>query len=161
MDEYKYKIRECREEDLEEVISINKKCLPENYASIFFEEMREKYPDLFYVAEVDGRIVGYIMCREETAGFDLPRLRAKRRGHVISIAVLPEYRRRGIGRSLLAKALDSMKARKLEECVLEVRVSNTAAINLYRKLGFEIVSQIPFYYMDGEHAYLMKVKLTE
>jgi ribosomal-protein-alanine N-acetyltransferase len=54
-----------------------------------------------------------------------------------------------------------MRARKLEECILEVRVSNTAAINLYRKLGFEIVSQIPFYYMDGEHAYLMKAKLTD
>lgn len=160
MDECRYKIRECRREDLEEVIAINRRCLPENYAPIFFEEMREKYPDLFYVAEVDGKIVGYIMCREEAAGFDLPRFRAKRRGHIISIAVLPEYRRRGIGRSLLAKALDSMRMRRLEECILEVRVSNTAAINLYKKLGFKIVSQIPFYYMDGEHAYLMKAELT-
>lgn len=160
MDERRYKIRECRKEDLEEVIAINRRCLPENYASIFFEEMREKYPDLFYVAEVDGKIVGYVMCREEAAGLDLPRLRARRRGHIISIAVLPEYRRRGIGRALLAKALESMRMRNLEECILEVRVSNTAAINLYRKLGFETVSQIPFYYMDGEHAYLMRAKLT-
>ncbi|MBS7642198.1 MAG: ribosomal protein S18-alanine N-acetyltransferase [Candidatus Bathyarchaeia archaeon] len=155
-----YRIRECRREDIREVIAINRRCLPENYAPIFFEEIREKYPDLFYVAEVDGKIVGYIMCREETAGFDLPRLKAKRRGHIISIAVLPEYRNRGIGKSLLAKALDSMRERRLEECILEVRVSNSIAINLYRKFGFEIVSQIPFYYLDGEDAYLMKAKLA-
>jgi len=43
----------------------------------------------------------------------------------------------------------------VEEYYLEVRVSNTPAINLYRKLGFETAGRIVGYYLDGEDAYLM------
>ena len=49
---------------------------------------------------------------------------------------------------------------KVESLFLEVRVSNTPAINLYKKFGFKIVRRIPYYYRDGEDAYVMVIRLA-
>ena len=60
--------------------------------------------------------------------------------------------------------VDSMKAmaeRGAKEIYLEVRVSNFPAINLYRKLGYEVVRRIRGYYADGEDAYVMSWKVTD
>ena len=57
-------------------------------------------------------------------------------GYVTNIAVLPEYRRLGIGEKILGYVIDNTKA-ELEFISLEVRVSNIAAISLYEKFGFE------------------------
>jgi len=155
--ERKFTLRRFREEDLEQVMYINRTCLPENYSTYFFMELYINYPETFLVAEVDEKVVGYIMCRIETgfSGFGLIK-----RGHVISIAVLPGYRRMGIGEALLREALRAMvEYYNVKECYLEVRVSNTPAINLYKKIGFEVDRIIRGYYADGENAYLMRVKM--
>ena len=156
-----YMIREFREEDLQSVIKINLECLPEHYPSYFYIEIHRNYPKAFLVAENErGEIVGYVMCRVERNFASLFFGRGEKKGHVISIAVLPEYRRRGIGRGLMIKAINALKNYyNCDSCYLEVRVSNTAAINLYKKLGFEIVRRIIGYYRDGEDAYLMERKL--
>jgi len=155
--ERKFTLRRFREEDLREVTYINRTCLPENYTAYFFIELYMSYPETFIVAEVDNRVVGYIMCRIETgfSGFS-----PIKRGHIISIAVLPGYRRMGIGEALLREALRAMiEHYGVRECYLEVRVSNMPAINLYRKLGFEVDKIIRGYYADGENAYLMRIKV--
>jgi len=147
-----FKLRDFRPEDLERVIFINRTCLPENYSRGFFLSLHKSYPDLFLVAERDGEVVGYIMCRIEGTIWR-PRLK---RGHVISIAVLPEHRRKGIATALLKEALSRMAERYgASECYLEVRVSNTPAIRLYEKLGFKKTDVVPRYYLDGEDAYIM------
>ena len=154
------KLRKFEPKDLEEVMYINKTCLPENYPSYFFMDHFRRFPDIFLVAEINGRIVGYIMCRIETSLLDLRHFSWGKRGHTISIAVLPQYRRRGIGYALVSNALKAMsKTYGAKECYLEVRVSNTPAINLYRKLGFEVQRVIKGYYADGEDAYMMVKKL--
>ena len=140
--------------DLEAVIRINMSTLPENYTREFYLDLYRGFPEGFLVAEVDGQVVGYIMCRLEW-GFDVARLRAMRRGHIVSIAVLQAFRRRGIGEALLQQALAAMRDRACEEAFLEVRVSNEPAIALYRKLGFSISKRLPGYYRDGEDAYEM------
>ncbi len=145
-----FRLREFRPEDLDRVIHINETCLPENYSRGFYMAIHKSYPDLFLVAERGGEIVGYIMCRIE--GF----FWQKKKGHVISIAVLPEHRRRGIATALMEEALSRMTNRYgASECYLEVRVSNTPAIRLYEKLGFRKTDRIKGYYMDGEDAYIM------
>jgi len=147
-----FQLREFRPEDLDRVIYINRTCLPENYRRDFFIMLHRRYPDLFLVAEVDGQIVGYIMCSIEHDLFGL----GKRKGHVISIAVLPPYRRRGIATALMMEALARMVERyRARECYLEVRVSNTPAISLYEKLGFKKTDRIKGYYRDREDAYVM------
>lgn len=102
-----------------------------------------------------GEIVGYIMCRVEFGFSNIKRGFAKK-GHIISIAVIPEARRKGIGTSLMVNAMKALKEYyKVDEYYLEVRVSNYPAINLYKKLGFKPVRILKGYYVDGEDAYLM------
>jgi len=143
-----FTLRPFKPGDLEAVMHINQTCLPENYSRFFFLELHRNFPSTFIVAEEKNKIVGYIMCRMETGLPNLSFFGITRKGHVVSIAVLPEHRRRGIGYALKAK-----------ECYLEVRVSNGPAIKLYKKLGFHVVKTIPSYYIDGEDAYLMARRL--
>jgi ribosomal-protein-alanine N-acetyltransferase len=152
-----FQLRYFNPNDLNRVVEINLKTLPENYPPSFFINLHESYPKTFLVAEIDGEIVGYVMCRMEL-GLSLPRFKMK--GHVVSIAVVPEHRRRGIGSSLMKKVLEEMKSEYgASECYLEVRASNVAAINMYEKLGFRVVSRLKHYYLDGEDAYLMRMLL--
>jgi ribosomal-protein-alanine N-acetyltransferase len=79
--------------------------------------------------------------------------------HVATLAVHPDYRRRGIGTCLLANALLACGDRGLIEALLEVREKNRSAQKLYRKFGFEVVGLRRGYYADtGEDAVLMALK---
>jgi len=138
---------------------INRVCLPENYTTSFFLNLYQRFPETFTVAEENGDVVGYIMCRIETGIPSFKLLGIARKGHVISIAVLPEHQRGGIGYALMREAMQAMINYKAKECYLEVRASNVPAVNLYRKIGFEIIRTITGYYADGEAAYVMARKL--
>jgi ribosomal-protein-alanine N-acetyltransferase len=138
---------------------INRVCLPENYTTSFFMNLYQRFPETFIVAEENGDVVGYVMCRIETGIPSFKLLGITRKGHVISIAVLPEHQREGIGCALMREAMEAMVNHKAKECYLEVRASNVPAVNLYRKMGFEIIRTIRGYYADGEAAYLMARKL--
>jgi len=153
-------IREASEKDILTVMNINRICLPENYSYAFFHSVLKAYPRTFLVAEVDSKIAGYIMCRVERILSKLERFRIKKAGHIISIAVLPEYRRRGIASTLLRKAMTILKEEYgCDEIFLEVRVTNSQAIALYKKLGFDKIDVLKGYYVDGEDAYVMARKL--
>lgn len=145
--------------DLESVTRINQLCLPENYTDFFYLDLYRRFPETFIIAETDGKIVGYIMCRIEVglSSLRLPGLIKK--GHVVSVAVLPEYRKRGMGKALVAKAMEGMKAYGAKQLYLEVRVTNEEAIGLYKKLGLEVSRTVHGYYADGEDAYVMSEKL--
>jgi ribosomal-protein-alanine N-acetyltransferase len=155
-----FSLRRFRPDDLEKVMQINQVCLPENYSTYFFMELYERYPETFIVAEVAGEIVGYIMCRIETGLPDFGLLGITKRGHVISIAVLPQYQRKGMGEALMREAMVAMRQYKAKDCYLEVRVSNFQAIRMYEKLGFETSRTVRGYYADGEDAAIMTRKLA-
>ena len=77
-------------------------------------------------------------------------------GHVTSVAVAPDHQRMGIGRVLLAALCRDAEHRGLVAMTLEVRVSNAAAIALYRRFGFAPSGVRPGYYADdGEDALIM------
>ena len=154
-----YAIRQFRPSDLDRVIHVNQVCLPENYSSYFFMEIFERFPATFVVAEEDGDLVGYIMCRVETGLSSLGLLGISKKGHVVSVAVLPPHQHKGVGTALLNEAMKNMCLYKAKECFLEVRVSNTSAITMYKKLGFQIARAANGYYADGEDAYVMTKKL--
>jgi [ribosomal protein S18]-alanine N-acetyltransferase len=76
--------------------------------------------------------------------------------HIGTLAVRPEYRQEGIGQQLLARTLLEAVRLGTTHALLEVRVSNQAAQNLYRKFGFEEVGVRKGYYQDSqEDAILM------
>ncbi len=153
-------IRPIRDDELLTVMEINRICLPENYSYSFFYTIYRSNSDAFLVAEVDKAIVGYVMCRVEWGISKIESLRLRKLGHIVSIAVLPEYRGRGIGRQLLERTLQVLRdVYSCDEAYLEVRVSNTAAINLYYSLGYKVVKVAKHYYIDGEDAYVMAMKI--
>jgi len=154
-----FKLRKFTPDDLQSVMQINRVCLPENYTDFFFIDLHERFPETFIVAEEDGKIVGYIMSRIEVglSNFGLGGL--MRKGHVVSIAVLPQNRRKGVAQALINTAMDGMRYYKAKQCFLEVRVTNDVGIALYKKLGFEISRTINGYYSDGEDANVMSKKL--
>lgn len=86
---------------------------------------------------------------EQTVGFLLARAAADEL-EVLNLAVLPEYRRRGLGRRLLGKALAWGHAGGAQQCWLEVRASNQAAVGFYRALGFAEHSRRRRYYRSPE-----------
>lgn len=97
----------------------------------------------FYVAVENGKAVGYaglyVVCGE---------------ADIVRVAVLPEYRRNGTAKALL---LESFKANSADCVFLDVRESNTAAIELYKSLGFKDTGVRKNYYSNPtENAVLMK-----
>ena len=77
-------------------------------------------------------------------------------GHVTSIAVRPEFRGRGLGQLLMLALFDIAVQKDARWVTLEVRVSNTGAQNLYKKLGFREAGIRPRYYTDNnEDAVIM------
>jgi len=180
-------VRNAREEDIPAVMEINLSSLPENYWYGFYKYLLDAYGKAFFVAEVDGQIVGYAMSRIERTRdpvlLGLHReldereekpilskiLEAVKRqlgeektvGHLVSIAVRREYRGRGIGSKLLEATIKAVKdVYKAEALYLEVRVSNYTAIRLYEKFGFRKARIIRGYYRDGEDAYVMVKRLV-
>ena len=155
-----FTLRQFKPSDLERVTYINRVCLPENYSSYFFMDMYQRYPATFIVAEEENVVVGYIMCRIETGFSSFGLLGISKKGHVVSVAVLPEHQRQGIGTALIEEAMKNMHLYKAKECYLEVRVTNNPAVRMYKKLGFQIVRKSAGYYADEEDAYVMSKKLT-
>lgn len=79
--------------------------------------------------------------------------------HVATIAVHPDYRRRGLGQRLLAHGLLSAESEGAELAYLEVRQSNLGAQALYQRFGFVVDGVRPHYYVDnGEDAILMSLR---
>jgi len=80
--------------------------------------------------------------------------------HVLNLAAHPSARRTGIGRRLMAEVLEQGRHHGATLATLEVRRSNTAALSLYRGLGFRAIGIRPNYYVDeGEDAVVMTLDL--
>ena len=83
-------------------------------------------------------------------------------GHLLNIAVKPEYRRMGLGAYLIRFFIDFCRAKKVKTLTLDVRSSNHPAIGMYRKMGFRKEGMRLRYYADnGEDALIMGLKLKE
>jgi ribosomal-protein-alanine N-acetyltransferase len=143
------------------VVEINVASLPEHYSDYFFESILKELPESFIVAETNKKVVGYIMCKIEFGFSNFRKLGFVKKGHVVSVAVLPEHRGKGIGRSLMLEAISGLAFRKSDEIYLEVRVSNDLAVRMYQSLGFLIKSRLRSYYRDGEDAYLMALEFIQ
>ena len=154
-------IRRAEPSDLISVMEINLKTLPEHYSDYFYESLLAELPEAFIVAEIGGKHVGYIMCKTEFGFSNFKKLGFVKKGHVVSIAVVEEHRRKGIGNALVEESVNGVNLRKCDEFYLEVRCSNTDAVRLYEKMGFKIRQQLNAYYRDGEDAYLMAIELVQ
>ena len=147
--------RRCEPSDLIGVMEINMKTLPEHYSDYFYESLLSDLPEAFIVAEINGKYAGYIMCKTEFGFSNFKKLGFVKKGHVVSVAVLDEYRNKGIGKALVEESNKGVQQRQCVEMYLEVRCSNNEAVKLYENLGYIIKQRLRSYYRDGEDAYLM------
>ncbi len=81
--------------------------------------------------------------------------------HIVMVAVHPLYRRQGIASALLKKTESLALARNIKKFTLEVDVSNSSAIRLYRELGYKATKIIERYYENGNDAFLMIKCITQ
>ena len=132
--------------------------LPEHYSDYFFQSILRELPESFIVAELNNKVVGYIMCKIEFGFSNFRKLGFVKKGHVVSVAVLQQHRNQGIGKGLMLEGINGVIARKTDEIYLEVRVSNETAVRIYERIGFQIKSRLRAYYRDGEDAYLMALE---
>ena len=98
-------------------------------------------------AELNGKMIGFI--GGETRDH-------QRTGWIITLGVLHEYRRLGVAQALLDRCEQQLSTRILRLCV---RISNEAAVNLYKKRGYIQVEIWSHYYQGGEDALVFEKKI--
>ena len=134
------------------------KTLPEHYSDYFYESLLSDLPESFLIAEKEGISIGYIMCKSEFGFSNFKKLGFVKKGHVVSVAVLDNFRGSGIGSALVEEAFKGVREKQCDEMYLEVRCSNTDAVRLYEKLGMSVKQRLRSYYRDGEDAYMMAIE---
>jgi ribosomal-protein-alanine N-acetyltransferase len=113
-------------------------------------QLLKEYNCVNLVARVDGNIVGFVIGMMYVDRKDMY-------AHILTIDVSPAYRRRGIGRMLLQEIERIFEEKGVKASHLEVREDNVAAINLYRKLGYEKIGKLRNYYGKVNGIYFKKV----
>ena len=140
-------LRRMEARDLPSVMEIDALSLPRPWsAAIWRGELSSPY-GLYLVIEDRGEVFGQIGVRHVLGEL-----------HITTIAVRPEYRRRGHARALIGAALAAFP--DASHVHLEVRPTNVEAIALYESLGFRETGRRPRYYGD-EDAVLMTLNLDE
>ncbi len=98
-----------------------------------------------FVEEIDGRVVGFYISSHVLDEVE-----------IFTIAVDPDYQRKGVASSLLEHLISSSQMEEVKQIWLEVSTKNIAAINLYEKFGFKAMGLRKNYYQKtGEDAYNM------
>ena len=138
--------------------------LPENYFLKYYLYHALTWPQLSFVAVVRTskpqkypKVVGYVLAKMEEDPPD-----GVQHGHITSLSVMRTHRRLGIAERLMRLSQRAMaEVFNASYVSLHVRMSNTAALHLYRDtLGFEVEKIEEKYYADGEDAYAMRMDLT-
>ena len=144
-----YEIHPLTDKQLKEVLNLNLRCFKagENYTKYTFAYLLSEPNSLSYrIVTPTGQMTAFIFVminREDGTG------------HITTIGVAPEHRRRGLANRLLKHSEEALRKRNVSVVMLEVRVSNQAAQNLYRSFDYSIVQKLPHYYNNGEDGFLM------
>lgn len=139
-------IRKFSFKDLSRIMEIERNSFTaDTFSENTFLSLYRRCSNLFIAAEVDKIITGYMV----TCSY-------WKRGRVISIAVDPIYRRKGIGSALVNFTLNQLRASYIKTLELEVRITNSEGICFWKSLGFFILKIVPNYYIDGTDALIMR-----
>lgn len=147
-----YAVRPLVDKNLEEVLRLNLRCFKngENYTKHTFAYLLNEPNALCYQIVTAGN---------QMAGFVCVLVAEDGAAHITTIGVAPEHRRRGLAEQLLSHLELSLKTKKIGAIVLEVRIGNTVAQNLYKRCGFSVTQRISHYYNNGEDGFLMMKSL--
>ncbi len=142
-------IENLTKEDVESVIEINNNSFTTDAWNKegFYREFSLEYSRK-WVLKVDEKVVGYIVVWVQ-----------KPEAFIMTFAIDKNYRGKGLGERLIRFCEEKLKEEGVSLLELDVRKSNLAAINLYKKLGFRIERERPKFYSDGEDAFVMQKEL--
>lgn len=146
-------IRKMSHDDIPLVYAIETRCFTTPWSISSFKYELTYRQAILKVAVFNNQIVGYV-CLRIILGVT----------HVLNLVVLPEFRRRGIGSMLLQDAMQELISLQpvTDLMILEVRESNTAAIKLYEKFGFNVIGKrIGYYQKPSEDAVMMELRMGE
>ncbi len=103
-----------------------------------------------WVAESEGAVAGFLVARRIANDLE-----------ILNLAVRPDARRRGIGRALMQFAFAWGKQFDARSTFLEVRASNQAALQFYKRHGFQETGRRPLYYSNpAEDALVLTVPIS-
>ncbi|OGI20565.1 MAG: ribosomal-protein-alanine N-acetyltransferase [Candidatus Melainabacteria bacterium RIFCSPHIGHO2_02_FULL_34_12] len=141
-------IRKMKLEDIDSIINIERSISSINHWSkeTYINEIENKYSRYFiYELDISHEIIGYI-------GYWI----INDEGHIITLAVSPFYRNKGVADKLLYTLIKDAISKSVKWLTLEVRISNAPAINLYNKYKFKQLGIRKKYYQDnGEDALIL------
>jgi ribosomal-protein-alanine N-acetyltransferase len=124
-------------DDLQGVLEIERSSFTTPWSEIsFFNELKNSR-SISKVARLEGRIAGYL-CSSRLID----------EGHILTFAVHPEFRKRGIASALIGDILDQLKREGCRFAFLEVRASNSGARKMYKKFGFRELGIRKNYYLS-------------
>jgi ribosomal-protein-alanine N-acetyltransferase len=146
-------IRKMSPHDLEEVLAIERMSFSTPWVHRSFQYEMENKDTILKVAVIHNSIAGYVCLRTI---LDV--------SHLLNLAVIPAFRRTGIGTMLFQNALRDLTRSTPDTGVLalEVRESNIPAIRLYEKSGFTLSGKrIGYFQKPRENAVIMELNIRE
>lgn len=143
-------IQRMKPEDVDGIIKIEESAYGDHHwsKSSFLNEIKNDLAKYYSLYTVNNELAGYAGCWHILD-----------EAHITTIAIAPQFRRRKFAEALLKRIIDDCYLEKIKYITLEVRVSNTPAINLYSKYGFSSFGTRKGYYQDNnEDAIIMWTK---
>jgi ribosomal-protein-alanine N-acetyltransferase len=148
---YHVRLRPATLQDLEEMIMIERSSFgTQSYRRELIEKLLTDRGFHNVIAEEEDKKVGYATFFEETK---------RKRARLVTIAVVPDRRNRGLAKAMLAFLEEEMEKRGFRTSSLEVGTSNVPATQLYLSIGYRIEGTIPDYYGKGKDAFYMEKSL--
>lgn len=144
-------IRVYREDDFDGVYRLDQSCYPRGiaYSRFVLHAFLAEPGAQGFVAEEEGAIIGFVLVRRVSA----------EQGHVITLDVHADYRRRGLGTALLAQAEQWLRQQGVTRVHLETSVDSEAAVAFWQKTGYRQRGLLRGYYLDRINAYVMEKEL--
>jgi ribosomal-protein-alanine N-acetyltransferase len=147
-------LRDFQRGDFQTLWTIDQKCFPPgiSYSRLELAAYMRR-PGSFTLVAESGESSSSVL------GFIVAEARRNGAGHVITIDVLVEARRFGIGSRLLTAAEERLQTARCRNLRLETAVDNIAALTFYKRHNYHVVKTIPRYYSNGVDAFVLQKDL--
>ncbi len=143
------RIIKMQPEHVAAVAEMERQCFSDPWSEKSVASELDNPLSLWLIAEADGVVAGYVGSQTVLDSADM-----------MNLAVSQDFRRQGIGEQLVNSLTEALAEKGVKTLLLEVRISNEPAKELYQKLGFEIVGKRPRYYeKPREDALILRKEL--